>query len=139
MTIPNLDEAAQVRPPPARARRVSVAIAGMDVCTRRRRRGGEGLMRRRRSLPRSTRSSGAWPREPNTPRAAAHAAGAPVTLRAHRRYMLEAEKRKNLTARAAVVKARPAPVLPVAAGVGAALVGTCALLLQRAGDVPPPA
>ena len=54
------------------------------------------------------------------------------------RYMLEAERRKNMTDRAVAADAQPAPVMPAAVGAGAALVGTCALLLARAvSDVPP--
>ena len=53
-------------------------------------------------------------------------------------YMLEAERRKNMTDRAVAADAQPAPVMPAAVGAGAALVGTCALLLARAvSDVPP--
>ena len=54
------------------------------------------------------------------------------------RYMLEAERRRNLTDMAVAADAQPAPVMPAAVGAGAALVGTCALLLARAvSDVPP--
>ncbi len=54
-------------------------------------------------------------------------------------YMLEAERRKNMTARAVAEGAQPAPVMPAAVGAGAALVGTCALLFARAvSDVPSP-
>ena len=53
-------------------------------------------------------------------------------------YMLEAERRKNMTDRAVAEDAQPAPVMPAAVGAGAALVGTCALLLARAvSDAPP--